>query len=93
AVLYTSTNNSVTFTYQNYVFRGKPNNIPEGPAALAELSHTTFSAPTGDSSISLTGNPFPSALDADDFIDDNVNSTDNALYFWEHWSDNTHIVG
>ncbi|MDT0554361.1 hypothetical protein RM519_13975, partial [Urechidicola sp. P050] len=91
AVLYTSNNNSVTFTYQNYVFRGKPNNAPFGVAGT-EIVHTTFSAPTGDPSISLTGNPFPSALDADDFIDDNVNSTDNALYFWEHWSDNTHVV-
>jgi hypothetical protein len=39
----------------------------------------------------LTGNPYPSALDADAFITDNINaiqsfsspSIDGTLYFWE----------
>ena len=77
---------------QNYTFRGKPNN--------GDLIHTTFPG-TFDSSneafITLTGNPYLSALDADAFIDDNINTGTNSitgtLYFWEHWSNNTHYVG
>ncbi|WP_460191321.1 T9SS type A sorting domain-containing protein, partial [Urechidicola sp. KH5] len=77
--------------YQNYVFRGKPNNAVTSISLRdTPLVHTTF---TQDGDISLTGNPFPSALDADQFITDNVNSTDATLYFWEHWSNGTHYLG
>ena len=56
------------------------------------LVHTVF-ASGGDPAYpytSLTGNPFPSAIDGDQFLFDNQDSTDKTLYFWEHWSDNTH---
>ncbi|MCK5814619.1 MAG: LamG domain-containing protein, partial [Flavobacteriaceae bacterium] len=80
---------SLSTEYQNYVYRGRPNNAPFGVVGTSML-HTTFTAnPTPF--ISLTGNPFPSALDADMFIEDNQNSTDKALYFWEHWSNGTHV--
>ena len=76
---------------QNYVFIGKPNNVPFGVAGTP-LVHTTFAVPADPDypNVSLTGNPFPSALDADQFIVDNQNSTDATLYFWEHWSNGTH---
>lgn len=82
---------------QNYTFRGKPNNVANGST---DLVHTTFPGTfdgDGNPFITLTGNPFPSALDADSFIDDNINAggTDaitGTLYFWEHWSDNTHVL-
>ena len=32
----------------------------------------------------LLGNPYPSALDMTDFINDNISSIDGTLYFWEH---------
>jgi hypothetical protein len=66
---------------QNYTFVGKPNN---GTIA------TNTVAPN---SLLLTGNPYPSALDANAFINDNESSIDGNLYFWEHYStNNTHIL-
>ena len=41
----------------------------------------------------LTGNPYPSALDAVAFINDNAGSIDGTLYFWEHYLTNyTHVL-
>ena len=69
---------------QPYTFVGKPNN------GLIN-SNTVLS-----DQLLLTGNPYPSALDADAFINDNVGSvdaTDGTLYFWEHYSTNTtHVL-
>ncbi|TDE45909.1 choice-of-anchor D domain-containing protein [Flavobacterium rhamnosiphilum] len=74
---------------QNYTFIGKPNN--------GSIATNTV----GDDQLLLTGNPYPSALDADAFITDNINSLetfsspsiDGTLYFWEHYaSNNTHIL-
>jgi hypothetical protein len=65
----------------NYTFTGKPNN---GTIA------TNTVAPD---QLLLTGNPYPSALDAVAFINDNINSIDGTLYFWEHYAtNNTHIL-
>ena len=66
---------------QNYVFTGKPNN---------GLINTNS---VGVDQLLLTGNPYPSALDADTFINDNSSSIDGTLYFWEHFtSNNTHVL-
>ena len=76
---------------QNYVFVGKPNN-------------GVISRPVGGGNLYLMGNPYPSALDANQFILDNVASvessgdvigsgtTTGALYFWEHWGGNSHFL-
>ena len=69
----------------NYTFVGKPNN------GLIN-SNTVLS-----DQLLLIGNPYPSALDADAFINDNAGSidraTDGTLYFWEHYSTNTtHVL-
>ncbi|GAB1309042.1 hypothetical protein KH5_17250 [Urechidicola sp. KH5] len=76
---------------QNYVFRGKPNN-------------GDFTLPLGANSGYLVGNPYPSAIDADEFIKDNIssgetdgnNATGNvingALYFWHHFAINSHYL-
>ncbi|WP_343021953.1 LamG-like jellyroll fold domain-containing protein [Flavobacterium sp. PL12] len=74
---------------QNYTFSGKPNN-------------GTILNNIGSNQLLLTGNPYPSALDADKFINDNINSINSpninpaingALYFWEHYTtNNTHIL-
>ena len=72
------------------MFKGKPNNILNGDS---QIIHTSFSNPQADPSnpeVSLAGNPFPSALDADQFITDNLTSTNGQLYFWEHWGGGTH---
>ena len=77
---------------QNFVFIGKPNNVLNG---TTELVHTTFGVPADplNPEVSLTGNPFPSAIDANQFITDNLTSTDGQLLFWEHWGGGNHNVG
>ena len=81
---------SAVIDEQNYVFVGKPNNVLNG---APEIVHTTFAAAAPDPFISLTGNPFPSAMDANIFITDNLASTDGQLYFWEHWGGGNHNLG
>jgi hypothetical protein len=60
---------------QNYTFVGKPNNGTITSMVLAD-------------NLNLTGNPYPSAIDANKFIDDNVSSITGTLYFWEHYNTN-----
>src|SRR5690606_25706484 len=56
---------------QNYTFRGLPNN-------------GTISMPISADNEALLGNPYPSAIDANLFIDDNESALSNAvLIFWE----------
>ncbi|WP_347923968.1 LamG-like jellyroll fold domain-containing protein [Pontimicrobium sp. SW4] len=89
------TSGSITIsTDQNYVFKGLPNN---GDITL-ELDKTS-----GDVE-RLIGNPYPSALDATEFILDNLSLADGgnntngtifngALYFWDHFGEeNTHYL-
>jgi hypothetical protein len=88
------TSGSVLITnQQNYVFKGKPNN---GDITL----------PIAVGNDRLIGNPYASAIDADEFIKDNIKETINskagrntnnvfngALYFWDHFGEiNTHIL-
>jgi hypothetical protein len=63
---------------QNYVFTGKPNN--------GLINSNVVSS----DQLMLTGNPYPSSLDATAFINDNLasNTIDGTLYFWEHYSTN-----
>lgn len=71
---------------QNYVFEGKPNN---GNVTL----------PLSAGSDYLVGNPYPSAIDANEFILDNIsdnggraasNIIDGTLYFWDHFGGSSH---
>jgi len=73
---------------QNYVFKGKPHN---GDITLNIAINNDR----------LVGNPYPSALDANAFILDNINDSggnaatnifNGALYFWDHFSGKTHIL-
>jgi hypothetical protein len=73
---------------QNYVFAGIPNN---GTITLNISPNQTY----------LVGNPYPSALDADEFIKDNIkdgagrnttNVINGALSFWNHFAGHTHIL-
>ncbi|WP_299112647.1 choice-of-anchor D domain-containing protein [uncultured Winogradskyella sp.] len=65
-------------TDQNYVFLGKPNN---GDITLTINAGNDY----------LVGNPYASAIDADEFIADNT-ATSGTLYFWEHWGGGSHIL-
>lgn len=78
-------------TEQNYVFNGKPHN---GDVTLTLSAGNDY----------LIGNPYASAIDADEFIKDNISTSshpdgragtdiiDGTLYFWEHFASSTHIV-
>lgn len=86
---YTMKGSGSTLLNQTYTFVGKPNN------------GTIASNTVGSDQLLLVGNPYPSALDADAFINENINtiqsfaspSIDGTLYFWEHYaSNNTHIL-
>ena len=66
---------------QNYVFNGKPNN--------GTINHSGLYI--GISNLNLIGNPYPSAIDANEFINDNLTTITGTLYFWEHYTtNNTH---
>ncbi|WP_333599935.1 T9SS type A sorting domain-containing protein [Flavobacterium sp.] len=61
---------------QNYTFAGKPNN-------------GTITSTVAANNLNLCGNPYASAIDASQFINDNSASITGTLYFWEHYSTNT----
>jgi uncharacterized repeat protein (TIGR01451 family) len=78
---------------QNYVFVGKPNSGEIRTSYL--LENQTY----------LIGNPYPSALDADEFIRNNLKSNscigctgsanvfNGTLYFWDHFGlSNNHLL-
>ncbi|QVY63993.1 T9SS type A sorting domain-containing protein [Polaribacter sp. Q13] len=58
---------------QNYTFIGTPNDGEFN--TVAEI---------GANDDYLIGNPFPSAMNARKFMEDNVSSINQTLYFWEH---------
>jgi hypothetical protein len=74
---------------QNYTFYGKPNN---GDIILTLSAGNDY----------LVGNPYPTAIDANAFIKDNISTTDGGnntvnvingtLYFWEHFASGSHIL-
>ncbi|WP_123912660.1 immunoglobulin-like domain-containing protein [Hanstruepera neustonica] len=65
---------------QNYTFVGQPNN-------------GTYLSPISPDYEALVSNPYPSAIDAHAFINDNSASTLGTLYFWEHYVSNaTHVT-
>lgn len=64
---------------QNYTFVGKPNN--------GRIQYSI-----GPNLLNLTGNPYPSALDATAFINDNLATTTGTLYFWDHFGGETHVL-
>lgn len=80
-------------TPQNYVFKGLPNN---GDITLTLAANNDY----------LVGNPYPSAIDAHQFILDNgpelaydgsplpdaTPLISGTLYFWNHWGGGSHIL-
>lgn len=64
---------------QRYDFRGKPNS---GDIVIN----------VGNNQMTLTGNPYPSAIDLTEFLTNALNTTGTA-YFWEHdKSANSHLL-
>ncbi|TMM28526.1 T9SS type A sorting domain-containing protein, partial [Polaribacter aestuariivivens] len=65
---------------QNYTFVGTPND-------------GTISFPLTGETASLVGNPYPSVIDATDFINTNINTIEGTLYFWEHTGEDVEPTG
>lgn len=78
---FTMKGTSLVDAEQNYVFVGKPNN-GEYSLTLAPGSWT------------MVGNPYPSAIDADQLLDDNSTNLDigTGLYFWDHFGGDSHLT-
>ncbi|NRD21184.1 Ig-like domain-containing protein [Winogradskyella eckloniae] len=69
---------NTTSPNQNYTFKGLPNN------------GTITNFISGGNRSSLVGNPYPSAIDANAFIDDNASALlDGTLIFWEQSPNST----
>lgn len=77
---------------QGYTMKSTGRN-PQGFTFVGTPNDGTISITLSANSLSLLGNPYPSALDAVDFITDNIATIDNpdgddaidgTLYFWEH---------
>lgn len=75
---YTMKGTNTPFVNQNYVFYGAPNN-------------GEYLLPINTGEQSLLGNPYPSALDAEKFINDNILILD-ALYFWVDGGSASHAL-
>ena len=78
---------------QDYIFEGKPNN---GTVLIAANDVDGDSANESEPDVTLTttlvGNPYPSAIDAHQFIDDNEDVIDGTLYLWEQWAGDSHYI-
>jgi len=74
---YTMKGSNTSAAEQNYTFVGKPNN---GDITLPINAGFDY----------LAGNPYPSAIDANQFLLDNSTSITGAIYFWEHYGGDTH---
>ncbi len=90
-------------TEQQYVFEGKPNN---GTILIAADDVDGDESGVGESvqdvtfTTSLIGNPYPSALDADEFIRDNIDFDNGfvnpiiqgTILLWEQWAGTSHYL-
>ena len=78
---------------QEYIFEGKPNN---GTILIAvddvDGDASNESEPAVTLTSTLVGNPYPSAIDAHKFIDDNNTVIDGTLYLWEQWAGDSHVL-
>ncbi|OEK08922.1 hypothetical protein A8C32_14635 [Flavivirga aquatica] len=73
---YTMKGSGTASPEQEYIFKGIPN---DGNYSYPAIANNDF----------LVGNPYPSALNADQFINDNSTVIDGTLYFWEHFTSNS----
>ncbi|GAA3630386.1 LamG-like jellyroll fold domain-containing protein [Flavivirga jejuensis] len=72
---YTMKGSGTTDPEQEYIFKGTPN---DGNYSISVTAGNEI----------LIGNPYPSALNADQFITDNASVIEGTLYFWEQGTTN-----
>lgn len=76
---FTMKGNGNVGSFQNYTFKG-------------QVFNGDYTIPVAPENLNLVGSPYPSALDAYAFLDDNQSTIDGTLYFWDHFdSNNTHV--
>ena len=87
---YTQKGTGTGASEQQYIFEGKPNN----GTILISVTDTggPGSVPTVSQTKCLLGNPYPSALDIQTFIDDNAGVIDGTLQLWQQWSGDSHVL-
>ncbi len=95
---YTQKGTGNTGTEQQYIFEGKPNN---GTILIAASDVAGDTANESETNVTLTttliGNPYPSALDAVQFINDNKPGTGSGvisgtIQLWEQWAGASHYL-
>ena len=78
---------------QEYLFEGKPNN---GTVLIAaddvDGDSGNESQPDVTQTTTLIGNPYASAIDAHQFINDNAGVIDGTIYLWQQWAGDNHIL-
>ena len=77
---------------QEYIFEGKPNNGTILIQADDVDGDTATESDDGFRTTTFVGNPYPSALDARQFIADNSGVIGGTVYVWEQWGGNNHIL-
>ncbi|MEP3837218.1 MAG: LamG-like jellyroll fold domain-containing protein [Algibacter sp.] len=80
---YTQKGTGVVGAEQEYIFEGKPNN---GTILIDVVKKGSSS----DKTQSLVGNPYPSAIDVGEFLDDNAGVISGCLQFWQQWGGTSH---
>ncbi|WP_460220621.1 LamG-like jellyroll fold domain-containing protein [Psychroserpens sp. MEBiC05023] len=87
---YTQKGTGTTDPVQQYIFEGKPNN---GTIVISVTdAGGNGSVPSVSKTDYLLGNPYPSAIDVHDFIDDNVGVIGGSIQLWQQWSGNSHFL-
>ena len=78
---------------QQFLYEGRPHN---GTILIAADDVNgdagNESQPDVTQTTTLIGNPYPSAIDAHKFIDDNVGVIDGTIYLWQQWAGDSHIL-
>ncbi|MCB4797992.1 LamG-like jellyroll fold domain-containing protein [Neotamlana laminarinivorans] len=82
---YTQKGTGVSGTEQAYIFEGKPNN------GTVKVSVSDVGG-SGSKTDYLLGNPYPSAIDVHQFIDDNKDIIGGFIYLWQQWSGDSHYL-
>ncbi len=87
---YTQKGTGVGATDFEYIYEGKPNN----GQILISVNDVGGPGSTGGSTKTeyLLGNPYPSALDINEFIVDNSGLINGAVYLWEQWGGDSHVL-
>ncbi|WP_452232729.1 GEVED domain-containing protein [Lacinutrix sp. MEBiC02595] len=75
---------------QEYIFEGKPNN---GTIKVSVSDVGGGGSVAGESKTEyILGNPYPSALDVRQFIDDNQSVLQGDIHLWQQWAGTSHTT-